>query len=125
MKFFQRIKDKSFVFASLSFVFVLTSAIIFIAVKKQPWEYVTAFLAGIFWGNFDKAKKWVVVISFLTVIGAIIFDPYIKPLVDKMLGVNTVGSLGGSLLINSFVFLLFWMGYLSSEKIKEKLAKTQ
>ncbi len=121
MKFSGKINNRWFVFVSL--FFALASAIILIIVKKQPWEYLTAFFTGAFFGNLPKeAKKWIVVISSLTFIGAIIFDPSIKPLLDKLLGVKTVGSLGGSLLINSFLFLLFWIGYSLSEKIKEKLA---
>ena len=70
----------------------------------------------------DFAKKLWLTVLILAVVAwviAVIFDPLLKPWLDKIFGVNTVGSLKLSFIANSICFGGFVFGLVGGWKIKQ------
>lgn len=88
----------------------------------QPWEYISAIFAGLFFGRIliKKNVPWLVALSLFIVLLVILLDPLLKKILDKMTGVSTVSSLKTSLLVNGLVFVLFWFFFSLSFQLKKK-----
>ena len=91
--------------------FALISVLIFLLLRKQPWEYIMLFTIGLFFGSSLKNKlKLIVIISLIFYLIATIFDPILKPILDLAFKVNTV-PFSTSINVNTLLLLLFWIGF--------------
>ena len=108
---------------------IATLLLIFAAVGLIQWtffrnwigECMVYFLLGAIAGEIEKTairekyrSKFVILafaIMFLIFVMAMIFDPILKPVLDRVLWVNTVDTFKKSLIANGSVFLSFVVGY--------------
>ena len=72
---------------------------------------------------FRKMKNLFLTLGIIGYLIAAIFDPILKPHLDRIFGISTVGTLEESFFINLIVTSMFFMGILASYFIFTKYKK--
>ena len=102
----------------LSGICAVLSAIVWLIFKRIPSEHVMTIMAGCFaasvWGKYQRN---VIIGAFLLFVMATIFDPLLKPFLDRIFSVNTVGTMTVSFFFNFLLLFFFVIGFFIGKKI--------
>ncbi|OGY49108.1 MAG: hypothetical protein A3D39_01655 [Candidatus Buchananbacteria bacterium RIFCSPHIGHO2_02_FULL_39_17] len=97
------------------FIAAIVFALLFIVLRRQPFEYFLLVVLGLFIGSFFQDKlKIIFIVSSLMWFLASFFDPIFRPILK--FGFNTVGFLWQSVVLNSILLALFWIGFYIGKK---------
>ena len=107
--------------ATLLLIFAVAGLIQWAFLRNWIGECIVYFLLGAIAGEIEKTairkkyrNKFIIfafTIMFLIFVIAVVFDPILKPVLDRVLWANTVSTFKKSLIVNGLVFLCFAVGY--------------
>lgn len=122
------IPEKKKYVATLLLIFAVAGIIQWVFLRNWIGECMVYFLLGAIAGKIEKTairkkyrNKFIIfafTIMFLIFVIATIFDPILKPVLDRVFWANTVATFKKSLIANGSVFLSFVVGYYSVKKEK-------